>query len=193
MNIQMLCLSLKPWIVWGIFSCCLSYGEEKKCSYLRAAWESSRMTAGQAEDSWDQGFGTVHCCWLSKALFCGLSFDSGAINLSKNVFQFKFIKVAFFCWQQKPREEKDKLYSSDVWAIITEIEACVLFLCLYWWSQVKGLVIFLGVENSPHMKQMAQSSAWFWQLFCSGSDSKYMWQGQPLYMWICVAARRLPL
>lgn len=133
------------------------------------------------------------CCWLSRALFCGLSFDSGAINLSKNVFQFKFIKVAFFCWQQKPREEKDKLYSSDVWAIITEIEACVLFLCLYWWPQVKGLVIFFGVENSPHMKQMAQSSAWFWQLFCSGSDSKYMWQGQPLYMWICVAARRLPL
>ena len=82
-------------------------------------------------------------CGLSKALFLGLSFGYGAINLSKNEFQFKFIKVAFFCWQQKPREEKDKLYSSDVWAIITEIEACVLFLCLYWWSQVKGLVIYI--------------------------------------------------
>ena len=144
MNIQMLCLSLKSWIVWGIFSCCLSYGKKKQCSYLRAAWESSRMTACPSRRFLRPGL------WHSSLSvdfqkLCSLVFllVMELLTYPKMSFNLSSSKLLSSVDNKELREEKDILYSSDVWAIITEIEACVLFLRLYWWSQVKGLVIYI--------------------------------------------------
>lgn len=99
----------------------------------RAAWESSaEWQHAQAEDSWDQGFGIVHRLWTFKALFRGLSFGYGAVSYPKTSFNLSSSKLLSSVDNKELREEKDILYSSDVWAIITEAEACVLFLCVYW-------------------------------------------------------------
>ena len=146
MNIQMLCLSLKSWIIWGIFSCCLSYGKKKQCSYLRAAWVSSRMTACPSRRFLRPGL------WHSSPSvdfqkLCSVVFllVMELLTYPKTSFNLSSSKLLSSVDNKGPREEKDILYSSDVWAIITEIEACVLFLCLYWWSQVKGLVIYIYI------------------------------------------------
>ena len=182
----MLCLSLKSWSVFGKLSPAVCSMERRSKVHT---WELPRdpqeWEHAQAEDSWDQGFGIVHHLLTCKK-HCSVVFLSilELLTYPKTCFNLSSSKLLSSVDNKEPREEKGKLHPSDVWAIITEIEACVLFLCLYWWSQVKGLMIFFFlVENNPHMKRTAQSSARFWQLLCSESDSKYMRPCQPPYMW----------
>ena len=140
----MLCLSLKSWSLFGKLSPAVCSMERRSKVHT---WELPRNPQewehAQAEDSWDQGFGIVHHLLTCKK-HCSVVFLSilELLTYPKTCFNLSSSKLLSSVDNKEPREEKGKLHPSDVWAIITEIEACVLFLCLYWWSQVKGLMIF---------------------------------------------------
>ena len=184
MNIQMFCLSLKSWSLFGKLSPAVCSMERRGKVHTRelprnpgtTACASRRLLRPGLRHSSPSADLQKRCSVVFLSILELLTYPKTCCNLSSS-------KLLSSVDNKESREEKGKLQPSDVWASITEIEACVLFLCLYWWSQVKGLVLFFLVENNPHMKRTAQSSARFWQLFCSESDSKYMRPFQPPYMW----------
>ena len=104
------------------------------------------------------------------------------LTYPKTPFNLSPSKLFSFVYNKESKEvEMGKPYSSGIWAVIARTKACILFLCLYWWSQRKSLVVSFFTQSWRH--SLVQESA----SFPVQGKAVDIWG----YMWICVAARGL--